>query len=185
MAPELSACVRILGFPCAVMKMIGTRLPSATNFACSSRPVIPGILISLIKQPMWFCSPDDKNSSADANDLAFMPTEPRRSSIAARMDSSSSTMATLTVFLFTDISWEGTSRRISAQSYFCMILRGVGLEYDSLRRNHPFPSPSRGNVKRNTAPYGSFGVAQICPPYDSTIERLIERPIPMPSALVV
>ena len=60
MAPQLSACIRILEFPCAVTKMIGTWLPSATNFAWSSRPVIPGIRISLIKQAIWYCRPDKR-----------------------------------------------------------------------------------------------------------------------------
>jgi hypothetical protein len=42
-----------------------------------------------------------------------------------------------------------------------------------------------GNEKRNTVPCGTFAAAERRPPCASTIERLIDKPMPSPSALVV
>src|SRR5262249_29659986 len=44
---------------------------------------------------------------------------------------------------------------------------------------------SAGKVNRKIVPWGRPGVAHNLPPWDSIIERQIERPIPMPSTLVV
>src|SRR6267378_7061787 len=45
--------------------------------------------------------------------------------------------------------------------------------------------PQVSSVKRKTAPCGAFCVATSRPPWASTIERLIESPMPMPLGLVV
>ena len=42
-----------------------------------------------------------------------------------------------------------------------------------------------GSVKENTAPWGEFGVAQSRPPWFSISDRLMDKPIPIPFALVV
>ena len=50
---------------------------------------------------------------------------------------------------------------------------------------HESASLATGSENRNTAPWGSFGLAHRRPPCASTIERVIDKPMPMPSALVV
>src|SRR6266404_2997617 len=85
----------IFSSPCAVIKMIGILQRSAFRCACSSRPDIPGIRISAIKQPAWRCWPDFRNSSADANACAGKPTDFSRPCNALRIKSSSSTIATI------------------------------------------------------------------------------------------
>jgi hypothetical protein len=42
-----------------------------------------------------------------------------------------------------------------------------------------------GNERRNTVPWGAFVAAERRPPCASTIERLIDKPMPGPSTLVV
>ena len=42
-----------------------------------------------------------------------------------------------------------------------------------------------GNAKWNVAPWSGFGVAQSRPPCASMIDRLIDRPMPMPLGFVV
>ena len=44
---------------------------------------------------------------------------------------------------------------------------------------------TRGRVKLNVAPRTGLFVAEIVPPCARTIERAIERPMPMPAGLVV
>src|ERR1700681_3773110 len=44
---------------------------------------------------------------------------------------------------------------------------------------------SLGRVKRNVAPRPGLAAAHKRPPCDSTMERLIDNPIPLPSGLVV
>ena len=44
---------------------------------------------------------------------------------------------------------------------------------------------SAGRMICAVTPGPSFGANEICPPWASTIERLIDNPIPMPDALVV
>jgi hypothetical protein len=41
-----------------------------------------------------------------------------------------------------------------------------------------------GSKKRNTAPWGVFAAADRRPPCASTIERLIDKPMPSPSAQI-
>src|SRR5215469_4323806 len=50
---------------------------------------------------------------------------------------------------------------------------------------HAGTSAGQGSVKLNVAPRPSLGVAHKRPPCDSTIERLIARPMPEPCGLVV
>ena len=51
----------------AVMKMIGILIRSRFSFDWSSKPDIPGMRMSAIRHAVRFCSPEFKNSSADAN----------------------------------------------------------------------------------------------------------------------
>src|SRR5579864_6395451 len=69
-APALRACIRILASPCAVMKIVGIGQRSEFSLACSSKPDIPGMRISAIRHAVSRCSPDFKNSSAEANACA-------------------------------------------------------------------------------------------------------------------
>jgi hypothetical protein len=47
------------------------------------------------------------------------------------------------------------------------------------------PSAAVGNVKWNVAPRPLFAVAHKWPPCDSTMERLMDNPMPLPWGLVV
>src|SRR5580704_13453978 len=98
-APALSACIRIFVSPCAVMKIVGILQCSAFNWACSSKPDIPGIRISAIRQAVSSCWPDFRNSSADANAFEGNPTDFIMPCSALRINSSSSTIATIFFFL--------------------------------------------------------------------------------------
>ena len=48
-----------------------------------------------------------------------------------------------------------------------------------------FTSALMGNVKQNLAPRGELSAAHKRPPCDSTMERLIDNPMPLPWGLVV
>ena len=50
---------------------------------------------------------------------------------------------------------------------------------------HESASSGTGSENRKTAPWGAFGLAHSRPPWASTIDRLIDKPMPMPSAFVV
>ena len=50
---------------------------------------------------------------------------------------------------------------------------------------HEWASSGTGIENRKTAPLGSFELADSRPPCASMIERLIDKPMPMPCALVV
>ena len=50
---------------------------------------------------------------------------------------------------------------------------------------HAERSEASGRVKLNVVPASSFAVTQIRPPCASTIEREIERPMPIPDSFVV
>ncbi len=56
--------------------------------------------------------------------------------------------------------------------------------YQATARNYGTGSLT-GNETRNTVPWGAFAAAERRPPCASTIERLIDKPTPSPSALVV
>src|SRR3546814_3073770 len=58
-------------------------------------------------------------------------------------------------------------------------------EDDTIIRHHDAAFDSTGNVKMNFAPCGSFLSAHRRPPCNSTIERQIASPIPIPSRFVV
>src|SRR3546814_10837649 len=58
-------------------------------------------------------------------------------------------------------------------------------EDDTISRHHDAAFDSTGNVKMNFAPCGSFLSAHRRPPCNSTIERQIASPIPIPSRFVV
>src|SRR6266404_1546187 len=59
-------------------------------------------------------------------------------------------------------------------------------KYGTLRGGiHARAAAWYGSVNRNVAPGPEFGVAQIRPPCDSTIERLIAKPMPVPCGFVV
>src|SRR5258706_4026454 len=61
----------------------------------------------------------------------------------------------------------------------------VDHEDHGLRRLHAAVRAASGNVNWKVSPAISFALAQSRPPWASTIDRLIARPIPMPSGLVV
>src|SRR5271166_3150045 len=65
-----------------------------------------------------------------------------------------------------------------ARAVFC--IRSLGCP--PLRQDHPGDASSRldGNVNWKTAPRGALALAHNRPPWDSTIERQIERPSPRP-----
>src|SRR5690606_13988630 len=58
-------------------------------------------------------------------------------------------------------------------------------EYDVVGCSHGFASGSIGKVKTNFAPFGSLFSVQSRPPCDSTMERQIASPMPIPSPFVV
>jgi hypothetical protein len=76
------------------MKMIGILHRSSFSLDWSSRPDIPGMRISEIRQPIRFSSTEPRNPSADAKATVGMPSVCIRASKASRTDSSSSIIAT-------------------------------------------------------------------------------------------
>ena len=58
-------------------------------------------------------------------------------------------------------------------------------DYDMVVRRHCAAFTSTGNVKMNFAPCGSFLSVHSRPPCDSTIERQIASPMPIPCSFVV
>jgi hypothetical protein len=64
---------------------------------------------------------------------------------------------------------------------FCIVPRDNG----SARRIEPATvAEDAGSPNEKTIPRGEFGAAEIRPPWDSMIDRLIARPIPIPCGLV-
>src|SRR5690606_26151370 len=61
----------------------------------------------------------------------------------------------------------------------------VDNEYGVVVHDHRVASGSIGKVKTNFAPCGAFFSAQSRPPCDSTMERHIASPMPIPSPFVV
>jgi hypothetical protein len=62
MTPALSARARTLSFGQAVIRIVGMLLGRADTWRCRSRPLIPGILISVTRQAVRLRSEDRKNS---------------------------------------------------------------------------------------------------------------------------
>ena len=75
MAPAFIARTVIGMSPCAVMKMIGSRLFAAASSRCSSRPLRPGILTSTTKQVGQSGSSALKKSGTDENCRVSSPTD--------------------------------------------------------------------------------------------------------------
>src|SRR5689334_6455245 len=90
-APALSAWARVSSSPCAVMKITGIGVRSQTRRRCSSRPFIPGMRTSRIRQSVSARRGQLKNSSADAKVMILNPTERIRPLSDSRIESSSST----------------------------------------------------------------------------------------------
>src|SRR6266540_3827372 len=93
MTPALSARARRLSFGQAVIRIVGMLLGRADTWRCRSRPLIPGILISVTRQAVRLRSEDRKNSSPDENASAASPVDRTRVLVLRRTDSSSSTIA--------------------------------------------------------------------------------------------
>ena len=72
-APARIACNRMFSSSCAVIKIVGIGQLSAFNLAYRSSPDIPGMRISEMRQPVFCCWPEFKNSSAEANDVLLGP----------------------------------------------------------------------------------------------------------------
>src|SRR5580698_7355748 len=72
-APALIARIRIFSSPCAVIKIMGIAWPSSFNRDCKSRPDMPGIRMSAIRQRHSCKRPEARNSSADAKALTEYP----------------------------------------------------------------------------------------------------------------
>ena len=109
----LSARHGLFSSPCAVTKMVGIGQRSAFNLACKSRPDMPGMRMSVIRHPVSFSWPDARNSSAEANDRTVNPADLSKRCNAARNESSSSTTAT--IFVFVNVSIRLEDRLICAQ----------------------------------------------------------------------
>src|SRR5262249_5407289 len=81
-----------------------------------------------------------------------------------------------------DLQADGTQEVVQRSAYGGMIVDdkddGRGFAHWSFLR-------AGGSVNRNTAPCGELGEAQSRPPCASTMERQIDRPIPIPSVFVV
>ena len=92
-APALIARIRICSSPCAVIKIMGIAWPSSFNRDCKSRPDMPGIRMSAIRQRHSCMRPEARNSSADANALTGYPDVLSSRSSPVRTISSSSTTA--------------------------------------------------------------------------------------------
>src|SRR5258708_2306921 len=81
------------------MKMIGIAHRTVLSLACSSRPDIPGMRTSAIRQAISESRPEVSKSSADSNEIAPNPEALSRRRSASRSKSSSSTTATRFVLL--------------------------------------------------------------------------------------
>src|SRR5260370_1051765 len=92
-APALIARIRIFSSPCAVIKITGIAWPSSFNRDCKSRPDMPGIRMSAIRQRHSGKRPEARNSSADENALTGYPDVLSSRSSPVRTISSSSTTA--------------------------------------------------------------------------------------------
>jgi len=71
------------------------------------------------------------------------------------------------------------------QSPRCAMRHGIGHYARAMRLDGPLGSPSLSSVNRNVAPGPVFAIAHNRPPCDSTIERVMARPIPVPCGFVV
>src|ERR1700685_4255764 len=81
------------------MKIIGIAHRSVLSLACNSRPDMPGMRTSAIRQAISESRPEFSKSSADSNEIAPNPEALRRRRSASRSKSSSSTTATKFVLL--------------------------------------------------------------------------------------
>ena len=91
MAPARSARSWEALSPCAEMKMIGSLLPDACRASCSSKPVMPRIRTSTIRQLQESLHADLRNSVPEANAWFSKPTDRSNRLNANRTDASSST----------------------------------------------------------------------------------------------
>jgi hypothetical protein len=74
---------------------------------------------------------------------------------------------------------------IVGEATFCLA-NCTALGSGSVPATEPYDTgSSNGTENRNTAPCGTFAAADRCPPCASTMVRLIDNPMPSPSALVV
>ena len=78
----------------AVMKMMAILIRSRFSFDWRSRPDIPGMRMSVMKHAVRCCSPEFRNSSADANVKAWSPASLITPCRALRINSSTSAITT-------------------------------------------------------------------------------------------
>src|ERR1700732_3346593 len=102
------------------MKMIGIAHRSVLSLACSSRPDMPGMRTSAIRQAISESRPEFSKSSADSNEIAPNPEALSRRRSASRSRSSSSTTATkfaLLTLLISDTNLPPPSKNAIMISY--------------------------------------------------------------------
>src|ERR1700723_2634689 len=108
------------------MKMIGIAHRSVLSLACRSRPDMPGMRTSAIRQAISESRPEFSKSSADSNEIAPNPEALSRRRRASRSKSSSSTTATkfaLSTLLISDTNLSPPSKNAIMISYSPVIYR--------------------------------------------------------------
>src|ERR1700730_16048126 len=115
--------------------MVGMVLPEATRWRYSSRPVIPGICTSAIRQEVRGTWREFKNSSADAKASAVYPNDFMRPLIASRIDSSSSTTEIRGLAFGTLPPSSGISREYEHAAIPARRARMFHSIWESMRRN--------------------------------------------------
>jgi len=90
MAPPASARARKCSSGKAVMKTVGIAQPAACSRRCKSRPLMPGIWMSVTIQEVSAMSRESKKDSADSNVCAVNPSDRTKLPSAALTEASSS-----------------------------------------------------------------------------------------------
>jgi hypothetical protein len=96
-APALAALARILAFAEPPMTIVGIAWPREAKRCMSSKPDIPGMVTSVIRQAVCDAWPLRRNSSAEEYVVAIRSKAISISLIASVTDSSSSTHAMIGV----------------------------------------------------------------------------------------
>src|ERR1700730_18556606 len=102
------------------MKMIGIAHLLVLSLACSSRPDMPGMRTSAIRQAISESRPEFSKSSADSNEIAPNPEALSRRRSASRLRSAASTTATkfaLLTLLISDTNQSPPSKNAIMISY--------------------------------------------------------------------
>jgi hypothetical protein len=92
-APAFAASARVLAFAWPAITIVGIAWPREAKRCMSSKPDMPGMLMSVIRQEVCDAWPLRRNSSAEEYAVAFRPKAISISLIASVTDTSSSTHA--------------------------------------------------------------------------------------------